>query len=219
MALRNAAGGKLPKVLLITSALPKDGKSTIALNLASSLAERGKQKVLLLEADLHRPSLLTNLSLERMPGLTEVLQGAKEPMSVIHRIDPLDFYLLAAGRLPDNPVELFQSERFHELLQGFRASFDCIMLDCPPAFPLADVVALKAHADGVLVVARAGATPREAVRETLEMFKPEQVLGVILNAQEQVDQLYAKYDYRKEEPDNSGRAHTSVTGSGGRAED
>jgi polysaccharide biosynthesis transport protein len=207
MALRNAAGGKLPKVLLITSALPKDGKSTVALNLATSLSEGGKYKVLLLEADLHRPSLLENLGLDRMTGLSEVLKGREEPSAALRRIEPLDIYLMAAGRLSDNPSELFQGERFNEMLQGFKPSFDCILVDCPPAFPLADVVALKAHADGVLLVARAGSTPREAVRETVEMFNPGQVLGLVLNAQEEVNQLYEKYYYRKD-PASAGRAES-----------
>jgi capsular exopolysaccharide synthesis family protein len=198
MALRNAAGGSLPKVLLITSPLPKDGKSTVALNLATSLAEGGKYKVLLMEADLHLPSLLSNLGLSRMPGLSEILQGREEPAAVIRRLDPLDFYLLPAGSAPENPVEMFQGERFHELLQSLRACFDCVLLDCPPAFPLADVVALKAYADGALLVARAGVTPREAVRETIGLFKPGQILGMVLNAEEEVDHLYAKYYYRKD---------------------
>jgi tyrosine-protein kinase len=206
MALRNAAGGKLPKVLLITSPLPKDGKSTVALNLAASLSEGGKYKILLLEADLHRPSILETLGLDWMSGLSEVLQGGELPAAVIRRIEPLDFYLMSAGRSSDNPSELFQGEKFNALLQDLKASFDCVLVDSPPAFPLADVVALKANVDGVLLVARAGATPREAVRETIQLFKPGKVLGLILNAEEEVNQIYAKYYYRKNLSNSSGRA-------------
>jgi len=218
MALRTSTGGKLPEILLITSPLPKDGKSTVSLNLATALAEGGKYKVLLLEADLHRPSLLENLGLDRMNGLSEVLKGLEEPSAVIRRIEPLDIYLMAAGRLSDNPSELFQGERFRELLQEFRTCFDCVLLDCPPAFPLADVVALKAHADGVLLVARAGSTPREAVRETLQLFKPEQVLGLILNAEEELNQLYSKYYYRKDVPTASERSNGKGEGAWARLE-
>jgi len=132
MALRNAAGGKLPKVLLITSPLPKDGKSTVSLNLATSLSEGGKHRVILLEADLHRPSLVDTLGLERMNGLSEVLKGLEEPSAVIRRIEPLDIYLMAAGRLFDHPSEMFQGERFSELLQELRACFECVLIDCPP---------------------------------------------------------------------------------------
>ena len=198
LALRNANAGKLQKVLLITSPLPQDGKSTVALNLATSLAEEGRVKVLLLEADLHRPSLLQHLGLAPTPGLTEVLEGHAEPAAVVRRIEPLGFYLLPAGRPPDNPTELLQTDRFSALLRDFRACFDWILVDCPPAFPLADVTALKAHADGALLVARAGSTPREAVQEAIQLFKPGQVLGLILNAADEVNQLYEHYYYRKE---------------------
>jgi capsular exopolysaccharide synthesis family protein len=198
MALRNANAGNLQKVLLITSPLPQDGKSTVALNLATSLAEEGRVKVLLLEADLHRPSLLQHLGLAPAPGFTEVLEGHAEPAAVLKRIEPLGFYLLPAGRSPDNPTELFQTDRFTALLRDFRACFDWVLIDCPPAFPLADVTALKPHADGVLLIARAGATPREAVQEAIQLFKPGQVVGMILNAADQVNQLYAHYYYRKD---------------------
>jgi len=196
MALRNSAGGKLPKTLLITSPLPKDGKSTVALNLATSLSEGGKYKILLLEADLHRPSLLTSLGLDWMPGLSEVLHGQEEPSAVIRRIEPLEFFLMSAGHTSNNPSELFQGEKFSCLLQDLKACFDCLIIDCPPAFPLADVVALKGLADGILLVARAGKTSREAVRETLELFRPGQVMGMILNAEEELNQTYSRY-YQK----------------------
>ena len=198
MALRNAAGGKLPRVLLITSPLPQDGKSTVALNLATSLSEGGKHRILLLEADLHRPTILATLGLEWMPGLSEVLQGGELPSAVVRRVEPLDIYLMSAGHASENPSELFQGDKFNSLLHDLKASFDSILVDCPPAFPLADVVALKTNADGVLLVARAGVTPREAVRETIQLFKPGKVLGLILNAEEEVNQIYAKYYYRKD---------------------
>ena len=205
MALRNYSGGKLPKVVLITSPLPKDGKSTVALNLAASLSEGGKHKILLLEADLHRPTLLSNLGLEPMPGLSEVVESHTDPFSVIRRIEPLEIFVMSAGHFMQNPSELFQGERFHQLLDRLKATFDCILIDSPPAFPLADVIALKAHADGVLLVARAGVTPREAIGETIQLFKPGQVMGLILNAQEEVNQIYAKYYYRKESSETEER--------------
>jgi capsular exopolysaccharide synthesis family protein len=169
----------------------------VALNLATSLAEEGKVKVLLLEADLHRPSLLQHLGVERICGLTEVLEDETEPSMAIRKIEPLGFYLLPSGRAPQNPTELLQSEGFHGLLKDFKGCFDWVLIDCPPAFPLADVVALRAHADGVLLVARADSTPREAVQETVQLFKPGQVVGMILNAEEGVNHLYSHYYYRK----------------------
>ncbi len=212
IALRNSQAGKAQKVLLITSPLPRDGKSTVALNLATSLAEEGKVKVLLLEADLHRPSLLQHLGLQKMCGLTEVVEDMADPASAIRRIEPLRFYLLAAGRSSEHPTEMLQTERFHSLLRDFKSCFDWVLIDCPPAFPLADVVVLRSHADGVLLVARAGTTPRETVQETVQLFKPGQVVGMILNAAEGVNHLYSKYYYRKEMVAQSERLSTEVDG-------
>jgi capsular exopolysaccharide synthesis family protein len=215
MALRNNAGGKLPKVLLVTSPLPRDGKSTVALNLATSLAENGKVKVALVECDLHRPTLSSNLGLERMTGLSEVLHAQAELPEAVRRVEPLSFYLLPSGRPPDNPAELLQSERFHNVLRDLKNAFDCVLIDCPPAFPLADVVVLKAHADGVLLVARAGTTPREAVEETMQVFKPGHVVGMVLNAADAVNQLYQSYYYRKDPSLPSGQGSARGNGSKG----
>lgn len=197
MALRNAFAGKSQKVLLITSPLSRDGKSTVALNLATSLADQGKVKVLLLEADLHRPSLLAYLGVDGLKGLADVVEGAADPATAIRRIEPLGFYLLPAGNSPEHPAELLQSERFHGLLRDVKASFDWVLIDCPPAFPLSDVVALSPHADGVLLVVRAGVTPREAVLETAQLFKPGQIVGMVLNASESLNSLYSEYYYRR----------------------
>jgi capsular exopolysaccharide synthesis family protein len=195
MALRN--NGKTPKVLLITSPLPQDGKSTMALNLATTLAEEGRVKVLLVEADLHRPSLCSHLGLERLCGITEVVEDSLEMAEAVRRVDPLGFYLMPAGRPPLHPNDLLQSERFVGVLRDLRNSFDWVLLDCPPAFPLADVVALRPHADNVLLVARAGSTPREAVQETFQLFKPGHVAGLILNGASVDSKLYSHYYYAK----------------------
>jgi capsular exopolysaccharide synthesis family protein len=197
MALRSSAAGRLLKVILITSPLPKDGKSTVALNLATSLAEEGKVKVLLLEGDLRRPSLLASLGLDPANGLANVLVDHLEPASAMWKIDPLGFYLMPAGHSTENPAELFQSEGFISLIRDSKACFDWILIDCPPAYPLADVSALRAQADGVLLVARADSTPREAVQETLQLFKPGQVVGLVLNASDDVKRLYEDYYRRK----------------------
>jgi capsular exopolysaccharide synthesis family protein len=197
MALRGfSTAGEQLKTLLITSPLPQDGKSTIALNLATSLAEAGRVSVLLLEADLHRSSICERLGLQPWAGLTEVLESDSDPMSAVRRIDPLGFYLLPAGRSPENPAELLQSEKFAALLQDLRASFDWILLDSPPIAPLADTVALKAQVDSTLLVARAGSTPRESIEEAVKLIGQTHVIGIVLNAADGLDRLYAHSYYR-----------------------
>jgi capsular exopolysaccharide synthesis family protein len=193
MALRQIDLGEQAKTLLITSPLPKDGKSTIALNLATSLAAAGTIKVLLLEADLRRPSLIEYLGLNPWTGLAQVLESGSDPFSAVRRIEPLGFYLLPAGRPPEKPAELLQSEKFSALMQDFRGSFDWILTDSPPAFPLVDAMALKAQADRTLLVARAGNTPREAVEEAVRLIGPEHMIGIVLNAAEGLDRLYGDY--------------------------
>ena len=193
MGLRNLQARKNMKTVLITSALPNDGKSTMALNVGTSLAEGGKAKVLICEADFRRPSLARVLGLEPWEGLTESLEDGHDPAAAMRRIEPLGIYLLPAGKPVQNPIELFQKERFASLLRECRSRFDWILVDSPPAFPLADTMALKALVDGTLLVVRADNTPRESVLEALGLFEPGQVIGLILNAAADVDKLYSDY--------------------------
>ena len=131
--------GKL-KTVLITSALPQDGKSTIALNLASSLSEHGKKKVLLIEGDLHRPSLSLQLGLTPGPGLAECLETDVNPIPLIRRLEPLGWYLLKAGGKCINPTELLQSGTLPGVIARLTPHFDWILLDSPPVIPVTDAL-------------------------------------------------------------------------------
>jgi capsular exopolysaccharide synthesis family protein len=184
--------GKLRSVL-ITSPLPGDGKSTIALNLATALAEQGKCAVLLLEADLHKPSLSQHLEIETRPGLAECLEDGLNPMKVVRRLEPLGWYLLSSGKPRSNPTELLQSENLSGIMQDLSPNFDWILIDSPPVLPLTDAVSLARQADASLLVIRAGRTPREALEQTLKLLPPEHVLGVLLNGLEGLNRLYSKY--------------------------
>jgi capsular exopolysaccharide synthesis family protein len=184
--------GKL-RSLLITSPLPGDGKSTIAMNLATALAEQGKRSVLLVEADLHRSSLTQQLGLESRPGLAECLEDGLNPMSAVRRLEPLGWYLLSSGTPRSNPTELLQSEAVSGIMQELAPYFDWILIDSPPVAPLSDALCLARQADASLLVVRAGRTPREVVEQTLALLGPEHVLGVLLNGVEGLDRLYSKY--------------------------
>lgn len=186
------AGGAL-KTLMITSPSPQDGKSTVATNLATALSEKGKYKVLLLEADLRRPSLKSILQLKFWPGLAECLQSGIDPMSHIRRIEPLAIYLLPAGGQIPNPLELVQSESFAQLMTSLAIHFDWMVMDAPPALPIPDTLALKKSADATLIVTRAGQTTGEALDETVKQFGGHPILGIILNCAESLDRLYAQY--------------------------
>ncbi|MGD0458184.1 MAG: CpsD/CapB family tyrosine-protein kinase [Terriglobia bacterium] len=182
------------KSLLITSPLPEDGKSTVALNLATGLSEEGKRPVLLLEADVHRPALVERLGLKPWPGLTECYKGGSDPMLAIRRIEPLGFYLLPAGQPVEDGTSLLQSNFASQLIRSLSSSsFRWILIDSPPTTPIADVLALKAQADATLLVARAGETPREAIEESTRNLGRDHIIGIILNGVEGLDRTYSKY--------------------------
>ncbi|MGH9352755.1 MAG: CpsD/CapB family tyrosine-protein kinase, partial [Terriglobia bacterium] len=193
MHLEKLQGGGKLRTLLLTSASPQDGKSTVVLNLATILAAQGKHKVLIIEADLRCPSLTRRLGLGRWEGLSGCLAHGIDPISAVRRIEPMGFYLLPAGELVANPTELLQSERLTQLVQSMSGRFDWVLIDSPPTSPIADTLALKPRADACLLVVRAGKTPREAVEESIRQFGPGFVLGIVLNGLEGLEREYSEY--------------------------
>jgi len=183
------------KTLLVTSALAQDGKSTVVLNLATALAEQGQRSVLVVEGDLCHPSLSSRLGLPPRAGLSECLEDGRNPLSLIRRVDPLGWYMLAAGEAQGNPTELLQSPILSNIFEALRAHFDWIIIDTPPAMPLTDTLSLKQYADAGLLVVRADRTPREAVEAAIGRVGAQNLLGIVLNASEELDRLYS--DYRK----------------------
>ena len=188
------------KSILISSPLPHDGKSTMTLNLATVLAERGKRTVLVVEGDLHRPTLTQQLRLKSGPGLSECLVNQSDPMSAIRRIEPLGWYLLPAGKALQNPTELLQTQTLTGLMQQLSSVFEWILIDSPPVVPLADTLSLAKNADASLLVAKAGETPRRAVDEAIMLLGKEHVLGIILNGVEGLDRYYSGYGYYYRDP-------------------
>jgi capsular exopolysaccharide synthesis family protein len=193
MRLRTLKGlGKL-KSLLITSALPQDGKSTMALNLATAMAEGGKHSVLVIEADLYHPSLSQRLGLSARAGLAECLESEIDPLSLLRRLEPLHWFVLQAGTPKGNPTELLHSESLPRLLQRLAPYFDWILIDSPPVAPLTDALLISQHIDASLVVVRADYTPRESVEEALKLLGPKKVLGILFNGVDGLNQKYSKY--------------------------
>jgi Mrp family chromosome partitioning ATPase len=198
MRLTSIQASRKLKSLLITSPLPEDGKSTVALNLATGLSEEGKRPVLLLEADVHRPVLVKKLGLKPWPGLTERYKRGSDPKLAIRRIDPLGFYLLPAGQPMEDGSSLLRSNFTSQLIKGLSSgSFSWVLIDSPPTTPIADILVLRAQADATLLVARAGQTPREAIEESTRNLGRDHILGIILNGVEGINRAYSKY-YRYE---------------------
>ncbi len=184
--------GKL-KTLQITSPLPQEGKSTIALNLATALAEGGKRSVLLIEADLHRPTLSEQLGIRKGAGLADCLEGRSNPAATLRRLEPLSWYLLSAGEPHTNPTELLQTEAFAGVLHKLSPHFDWILIDSPPVLPLTDALSLARQANATLLVAKEGRTPREAIEKAISVLGRQRVLGIVLNAVEGLDRMYSGY--------------------------
>jgi succinoglycan biosynthesis transport protein ExoP len=145
---------KPPQVLLITSASPGEGKSTIALNLAASLSKFGK-KVLLVEADMRRPVLCRRLGLKRTDGLSALLSDREAKSPIFEAPDNPNLYILPGGALPPYPAELLGSQRMQTLIEEWRTEFDFIVLDSPPVLPVVDSLLLEEMADATVLLARA----------------------------------------------------------------
>jgi len=176
--------GKLKK-LLVTSPLAHDGKTTVLLNLATALGERGKRSVLVIEGDLHHSSLSETLRLNPRAGLTECLADPSlSPFDHIRRVEPLGWHLLPGGEPRHNATELLQSPAFGAIVQKVAPVFDWVVIDGPPVVPLTDAIALQQHADASLLVVRAVRTPRDAVEQTISLLGSKKIVGVVLNGVE-----------------------------------
>jgi Mrp family chromosome partitioning ATPase len=205
MRLRNLRASRQLKVMLITSPLPGDGKTTVALNLATALTEKGKRPVLLVEADVYRPTVSAKLGLNLWPGLTECFESGGDPMQAIRRIEPLGFYLLPAGMPMDDGSSLLQSDFASNLVKGLAAtSFDWVLIDSPPTTPIAEILALRSLSDATLLVARAQKTPREAIEESVRNLGRDHIAGMVLNDVDGLDRIYSQY-YGYTKPEERGR--------------
>ncbi len=182
-----------PRAMVITSAVPNEGKTTTALNLAFALGEAGN-RVILVEADLRRPRLAKYLQLVENVGMTNVLSGAAELDEVLQPTANPAVTVLAAGPHPPNPSELLGSSRLQSLLATLRSRFDYIVFDAPPLLPVTDAAVLTVHADGAILVARHGHTEREKLARAAENLRSVdgRVLGTILNM---VPAKSSGYDY------------------------
>jgi capsular exopolysaccharide synthesis family protein len=179
--LRQLRQNRPLKKILITSTIPKEGKSTVAANLACTLARRRQQKTLLLEGDLRRPNITNQLGIGRIPGLCEWLNGQSESIN-IYKLQGLGLWILPAGAAPQNPLELMQSGKLSVLMEQLEAWFDWIVIDSPPVLPLADTSLWSRLADGIVVVTRKGTTEKQQLQRGLEAIEKSKLLGALVNS-------------------------------------
>jgi len=188
--------GRPPQVILVTSALPREGKTTAAANLAVTLAQLGDHTVLV-DADLRKPGVgrLLNLTGGKYAGLSSYLAGVSslDLVTVPHPAIP-NLAAIPTGPLPPNPADLLSSSKLTEAIAELRSKFKFVVIDSPPIMAATDAVILSVQTDGVLLVVRSGETPKEAFTRTRDLLNSVKchMLGVVLNA---VDSSAPDYYY------------------------
>jgi len=176
-----AEGSNAIRSVLITSPQKGEGKSITSANLALTMAQEVQRRVVIVEADLRKPSLQHLFGLPSGPGLSDYLSGAAELDQVMTFLPEYHLTIIPAGSTPGNPAELLGSTAMRRLLDQLRTSFDRVILDTPPVLPLADVAILAPLVDGALMVVRVGFTPKPAIENALRAFDSSRLLGVVLN--------------------------------------
>lgn len=194
--LRQMQQTRALKRVLITSSVPQEGKSTVAANLACTLARRARQRTLLLDGDLRRPSLTNIFGLGKITGLCEWLQGDSGPAECIYHLEEAGLWILPAGSTPRNALELMQSGRLSALMDQLTAWFDWIVIDTPPVLPLADTSVWMRLADGVLLVARQGTTEKRQLQRGLEVVDRSKLIGALLNCSSNASHNDYYYHYK-----------------------
>ena len=205
------------KVIVVTSSMPGEGKTTTLANLAIALASAG-QRVLVIEADLRRPKLADLLGLERSVGLTSVLAGRVRVEQAVQHWSGGMFDVLASGPLPPNPSELLASQHMAMLLGDLRERYDLILLDTPPLLPVTDAAAVAPATDGAILVCRYKTTRCAQVERAVEALDAVSVplLGTVLTmVPKSGPRAYAQYNsYYRSEPTTrpTSGSHSALTG-------
>ncbi len=179
--IKQAENGRAVRAIAVTSPSKGDGKSLTAANLALTMAQEFQMRVLLVDADLRRPSVHRLFGISDTPGLADVLMGAADLSQALVALPEYHVTLLPAGAPPGHPAELLGASSMRRVLDSLRTRFDRILIDMPPVAPLADVHILTPMVDGVLMIVRAGVTPKPAIEQALSGIEASKVLGLVLN--------------------------------------
>ena len=174
------------KVVSVTSALPGEGKTVTALNLALTAARASlDRRILLIDADLRRGAVAGLLGIRSTPGLRELLEGEAEIRDVLRRFQGERLAVIPCGGASAEPTHALASARMRQLLERVRGHFDEVYVDLPPTLPFADAAILGSLSDGVLMVIRANQTSARYVHQAVEMLAGAPVVGCVLNGSEQ----------------------------------
>lgn len=173
---------KQPHVIVVSSPAPGDGKSVSAINAAGALSLKSEGQVLLMDADLRKSAIHTQLGIPESPGMAEVLKGACTlEEALVHVQDFPNLFILPAGAPVENPVELLDSAAWQALCARLRSMFRYVIVDSPPVGAVADYDLIQAACDGVIVVVRPDHTDRRLCQKSLDNIPKTKFLGVLLN--------------------------------------
>ena len=182
------------KRVLVSSALPKEGKSFVAANLAQVMVRQEGRRALLIDSDLRGSRLHDALGTSSSPGLSDYLLGEKDEFAVMQRGSMENLFFIPSGRSIGNPAELVANGRMRFLLNRVEPLFDWIIIDSPPAVPVSDAALLANYCDGVLMVVRSNATPFDVARKARQEFRDNHLVGVVLNGIS-TESSYTQYYY------------------------
>lgn len=185
-----------PKVIMISSAVPSEGKTTVAVNLALTLAGAGRSTTLI-EGDLRRPRVTRYLGMVGGAGLTNILAGSAEVADVLQHHGDGDLKVIAAGPTPPNPSELLASSHMFKLIDELRGQNDFVLIDAPPLLPVADASGLAVIVDGVVLSVRYGSTRKDQLqqaRSTLDRVGAR-TMGIVLNIVPHKAEITSAYGY------------------------
>lgn len=181
------------RTVMVTSALPSEGKTLTATNLALTLSESYQRRVLLIDADLRRPRMSEMFAIPPGAGLTDALTVERADRLPVHQVTP-HLWVLTAGRMLPDPMSLLVSPAMKQLIDDAREAFDWVVVDTPPIAILSDANLLSAMIDTSLLVVSAQSTPYPMVQRAAQAIGPNRILGVVLNRAEQTE-LSAGYGY------------------------
>lgn len=186
------------KSLVITSSIPGEGKSTIAFNLAVSIAQTEK-KVLLIDTDLRKPNIYTYIESQHFMGLTNIIAQDIDYREVLHRKDGfLNLDIIISGPIPPNPSEILGSEKMKSLMEELEQEYDIIIMDSPPAGLVTDAAVLSTIVDGVIMVCAADKTKREDIGKSIDSLNKvnANIIGFVINkVKNKKGSIYNSYCY------------------------
>jgi len=199
--------GRPPKSIMVTSALPGEGKSFVCANLAVSIAKGIEEHVLLIDADIRKPTIHIIFGLEQASGLSQYLVTGSDVSRHFAKSTIPKLTILPAGKPPENPMELLTTQKMKALLEEVAQRYEdrYIVIDSAPPSLATETAAIANYVDGIIIVVKAGRTPRNAVSELIEQLGKEKILGIVMNHSDHTVKKYYGYgkSYYKSTPEQT----------------